>query len=543
VNQASARALPGTSVRRLPGSRLAIAGVVAFGAILASWIAYHETNREIVTQQPVDLHVYYIGGLIVRHVRPWYSPHLASPLYDWSGYTALHLPFDYSPFAAVVFAVVSFIPWLWVTRLMIVANVIFLVAALWFTYGGLGYRNRQVRIGATLLTAAAVFWTEPVIRVIYLGQIELALLALVMWDMCQPDRRRWKGVGVGIAAGIKLVPLIFIAYLVVTRRFRQAIVASVSFLATIAIGFAVAPTDSVKYWLTGLFWNGAPKAGFAAWVGNQSLRALMARILGSLNGSQHPWLAVDLLAIIVGLACAVLLDRKGYRMAGLMATALTGLLASPISWDHHWVWIVPCVALAAHYAVQAMAASARGFTGGQGVAAGWRDWLARARLWASSLPGWGCWVLAAGIVAIFGAWPGSVFGKPHDMGPFSLGVLWLAPGTGMATYEKYGDRPSYAEYRWHGLNLLIGNAYVLVGIALIVLLLILAWYAPYPRVATSSAAAAEPGAEKADALASAGLNGAANGRAAADEPAAAEPRPEPAAGKSAGTGAQSQAPG
>jgi alpha-1,2-mannosyltransferase len=537
VNQASARALPGTSVRRLPGSRLSIAGVVAFGAVLASWLFYKLTHAYIYTQQPVDLHVYYFGGLIVRHVRPWYNPHLASPLYDWPGYTSLHLPFDYSPFAAVVFSVLSFLPWYWLSRLMILANIFFLVAALWFTYGGLGYRNRQVRIGATLLTAAAVFWTEPVIRVIYLGQIELALLALVMWDMCQPDRRRWKGVGVGIAAGIKLVPLIFIAYLLVTKRFRQAIVASASFLATILIGFAVAPSDSAKYWLTGLFWNGAPKAGFGAWEGNQSLRALMARLLGSLAGSQRPWLAVDLLAIVLGLACAVMLDRKGYRMAGLMATALTGLLASPISWDHHWVWIVPCVALAAHYAVQAMAASARGFASSQSAAAGWRDWVARARLWASSLPGWGCWALAAGILAVFGAWPGSIWGRPHDMGDFSLGLLWLAPGTGMNIYEKYGDRPTYAEYRWHGMNLLVGNAYVLAGIVLIVLLLILAWYAPYPRLVRDSGAAEPAGSALNEAAVKEGtLNGAAAGESREPEK---DPEPEPAAG----TGVQRQAPG
>jgi alpha-1,2-mannosyltransferase len=545
----------------VPGARLQIAGVVAFGAVLLSWLIYKYTHPYGYTLQPVDLHVYTIGGLIVRHVRPWYSPHLASPLYDWSGYTSLHLPFSYTPFAALVFSVVSFIPWAWLPKLSVLWNIVLLVAALWFTYGGLGYRNRQVRIGATLLTAAAVFWTEPVVRVIYLGQIELALLALIMWDMCQPDRRRWKGAGVGIAAGIKLVPLIFIAYLLVTRRFRQAIVASAAFVATIAAGFAILPGDSSKYWFTGLFWNGGSRAGFEAWEGNQSLRALTARVLGSLAGSEHAWLAIDVLAIIVGLACAAMLDRKGYRMAGLMAAALTGLLASPISWDHHWVWIVPFVALAAHYAVQAMAAAGRGLAPGRGDAAGWRDWTARARLWASSLPGWGCWAVVAVILVAFGAWPGSLWGEPHDMGQFSLGLLWFAPGTGMSTYEALGDRPYFAEYRWHGLNLLAGNAFVLTGIGLLALLLILAWYAPYPRLATGSAAA-EPGDEQAAAqveaalsnpdVASAsaaiganGANGAGNGTTANGTSGgkAGSPDPEAAAGQSAGTGAQSPASG
>ena len=33
----------------------------------------------------------------------------------------------------------------------------------------------------------AVLWTEPVLRTIYLGQVNLVLLALIMWDLCQPD--------------------------------------------------------------------------------------------------------------------------------------------------------------------------------------------------------------------------------------------------------------------------------------------------------------------------------------------------------------------
>jgi alpha-1,2-mannosyltransferase len=492
VNHASARALPGTSVRRAPGSGLAIAGLVAFGAIIVSWLVYKYTHPYIYTLQPVDLHVYTLGGEIVRHVSPWYNPHLASPLYDWPGYTSLHLPFAYTPFAALVFAVVSFIPWTMLPKLSVLANIAFLVAALWFTFGGLGYRSRQVRIGATLLTAAAVFWTEPVVRVIYLGQIELALMALIMWDMCQPDRRWWKGAGVGIAAGIKLVPLIFIPYLLLTRRFRQAIVASATFVATIVLGFAIVPADSAKYWFTGLFWNGANRSGFVAWEGNQSMRALVARLLGGLNVSDHAWLAVDAITIIVGIGCAVLLDRKGHRMPALMAVALTGLLASPISWDHHWVWIAPCVAIAGHYAVQAMTASARSRVtappAGQSVAASWRDWAARARMWASSRAGWGYWAVAAAILAVFGAWPGSLWSQPRDMGTFSFGLLWFAPGTGMATYEKYGDLPTYPEYRWHGISWLAGNAYVLSGIALMIMLLILAYYAPYPRRAAASAA-------------------------------------------------------
>ena len=67
------------------------------------------------------------------------------------------------------------------------------------------------------------------LRTIYLGQVNLVLLALILWDLSQPDTgksRWWKGFGTGIAAGIKLTPLIFIPYLLVARKFRQAAMAA-----------------------------------------------------------------------------------------------------------------------------------------------------------------------------------------------------------------------------------------------------------------------------------------------------------------------------
>ncbi|MGI8449611.1 MAG: glycosyltransferase 87 family protein, partial [Streptosporangiaceae bacterium] len=331
--------------------RLAVAGIIAFVVVLGCYLAYGAIHPYQWTLDPVDLGVYRSGGLIVRHVRPWYNPHLAAPLYGWPGYGGLHLKFTYTPFAAVAFALVSFIPWRVLPDISVVVNIAALLAALWFTFGWLGCRRGLTRLGATLLTAAAVLWTEPVLRTIYLGQVNLVLMALIIWDLGQPDTRRsgasrwWKGAGVGVAAGIKLVPLIFIPYLLLTRRFRAAAVACAAFAATAAAGFVVAPADSARWWLGGLFFQGG-RTGFVGWEGNQSLRALLTRLAGSVAGAGPVWLAVALVTAAAGLACAALLDRAGHPLPGLLACALTGLLVSPSSWDHHWVWIVPGVAVA-----------------------------------------------------------------------------------------------------------------------------------------------------------------------------------------------------
>ena len=433
--------------RRLTGTRLLWAGIAAFALVLAAWVAYWQLSPYTAVF-PVDLTVYADGGLIVRGVAPYYDPHLASPLYDWGGYSDVALKFTYTPFAAVAFALASFLPLSGLTAVSVVASVAALVASLWFTLGGLspvceGLRDHRVRAGVTLLCAAAVFWTQPVLRTLNLGQVNLILMALILWDLCQPDTfgrdgrpRWWKGFGTGVAAGIKLVPLVFVPYLLATRRFREAAATLAGFVITIAVGFAVLPSDSATWWVHGVFLKGG-RAGFLAWAGNQSLHGIISRLAGSVAAGSLPWAIAAVIAAALGLAAAALLSRAGHEVPALLMIALTGLLISPISWDHHWVWIAPGFTTAVVYAYRCRGAA--------------RRWLIG---------------VAAGLLVVFGGWPDALWESARNLGRFSLGFLWAPPNTNPVLYVEHGDQPSYVEYHWHGLWLLTGNAYILAGLAL-----------------------------------------------------------------------------
>ena len=81
---------------------------------------------------------------------------------------------------------------------------------------------------------------------------------------------------------------------------------------------------------------------------------------------------------------------------------------------------------------------------------------------------------------LYGAWPDRLVGLPTHLNDFPFGVLWVPPNTDPTLYYVRGDRPWYAEYHWHGAQSLAGNAYLLGGLALLLVLLVAAARARTP---------------------------------------------------------------
>ncbi|MGW3202760.1 glycosyltransferase 87 family protein [Streptomyces sp. NPDC001135] len=291
-----------------------------------------------------DLLVYRAEGAAVVH---------GTDLYGFT-VTRWRLPATYPPFAAVLFVPTTWLPLPSLKAACLAGNALLLAAL-----AALSARLAGRRVSASLLCAATAvsLWLEPVFQTVLFGQINLAVAGLVLWDLTRPPGARGKGVAVGLAAGTKLTPAVFVAYLFLRGRRREAWTAVVSCTGTVLLGALLLPAASADFWTRRLYETS--RVGKAWIVDNQSLQGLIARALGT----PAPGLAWVLPAVAVGAAGLCLAARVREERHGVLLTAFTALLISPISWSHHWVWCVPLLAvLLAEGRIRLAAVTATAFT-------------------------------------------------------------------------------------------------------------------------------------------------------------------------------------
>jgi alpha-1,2-mannosyltransferase len=245
--------------------------------------------------------------------------------------------FTYPPFAALVLSPLAAMSWPVTVVAAAAASIAAVVLLLrWLLVPILRRHSWPVWAGCALVFCALLV-LDPVRATLRMGQINLVLLALICFDQHILRRGRWAGIGIGIAAAIKLVPAVFIGYLVVTRQYRAAVVATGTAAAVTLLAGVVAPGPSHTFW-TDALWN-TDRVGPLADVANQSIRGVVAR----LDISSIWWLA----AVVVIMAIWCVRVRRAAAVAdlttGFALTGVLGCLISPVSWVHHLVFLVPAL--------------------------------------------------------------------------------------------------------------------------------------------------------------------------------------------------------
>lgn len=290
----------------------------------------------------VDAVVYRHGGETVLGPEALYT----FSLFD------TELPFTYPPFAAVVFVVLAALPVTATVAAVGALNCVLLYLAVLLSWRMLGYRGRNTHL-VSVGTAIAMTWLEPVRMTVWLGQINLLLLVLVLWDLGRPEGSRLRGVGVGVAAGLKLTPAFFVVLALSLKQYRTAALATATFLMTIAVGFLAVFDDARMFWTSAIFQS--DRIGMLTSPANQSVHGLLARFWSDGSPPAALWMSCSAVVACLGLWAAVVARRRGAHLLSLTMCGVATPMVSPFSWGHHWVWCVPLTVLALDYARRANA--------------------------------------------------------------------------------------------------------------------------------------------------------------------------------------------
>ena len=282
----------------------------------------------------IDLDVYRTGARVLLHGGDLYGrlPRLAN---------GSKLPFTYPPFAALTFIPLALVGYSTANWLLTAVTIACVAVTLWCytaaTTGQAGARMRRLLPWA--LPAALLL--EPVRSTLTYGQINVLLMALVGFD-CLTRAPRWpRGIGVGLAAALKLTPGIFLLFFLLRRDLRSAARAGLSFAACTSAAFALAPHDSLRYW-TQIAYQPA-RIGGIAYAANQSILGALARLGLTDPARAWLWLALSLLAAALAVTAMRGALKANQMTHALVLNAAAGLLISPISWSHHWVWAAPAL--------------------------------------------------------------------------------------------------------------------------------------------------------------------------------------------------------
>ncbi|BDF98080.1 hypothetical protein AoKodu_03810 [Actinomyces oris K20] len=276
-------------------------------------------------------------------------------LYSWYANPGQHLwPFTYTPLAAWVIAPLTWMSYQSATVLLIAATPLCAAVTAYAVLRQLAVAPQMARTLAPWLTLIGVIALEPFPKTMEYAQVNAILMALVAVDLfLVPERSRWRGALSGLAAAIKLTPAVAILVLLARREWRAAATMTGSAVGLTLLAALAAPAESWEFF-TSAMWDPG-RAGFADYSGNQNLKGAIARGLPEAAWNLT-WAVCSLLAVVAAWFLCRRLDRL--RGAGGVAggprqddglilslqisvVMVLGLLISPISWSHHWVWCLP----------------------------------------------------------------------------------------------------------------------------------------------------------------------------------------------------------
>lgn len=269
---------------------------------------------EVYAARLQDLDVYLAAERDVLAGRDPYAPRPA-------------LPYTYPPVWALLCLPLVLVP-VWVAKTAVFTGSLAVAVLL--------VRHLARGMPRPLLWGAAAMFAAPISRTLYQGQVNLLIAGLVLVDYVVATNRA-RGIGIGVAAAIKLTPAVLALPLLVRRDWLSLARAVATFVVAAGAAYLVLPGPSIDYW-TRLVWNSS-RVGGVAFADNQSLFGAILRFTDS-GTAQLAFgvLAIPVLALVV--AAVRRQVRQGRVLGQLAAAGIGASLVSPVSWSHHWIWLI-----------------------------------------------------------------------------------------------------------------------------------------------------------------------------------------------------------
>ncbi len=265
-----------------------------------------------------------------------------------SGTTNTYDVLPYPPFAFLPLWFLHVLPpilgnqvWTALTFALIVVVSLILALRIGEANGTSGRDGHRTTVALTAVISLLLLVSHPVFSQIINGQMSLVVIALAFVDLCGIVPRRFQGVLLGLAGALKLTPLVFVAYYLVTGQRRQAAVTGGSFVTFSAVGWLVFPAGSAQFWTRV---GGTGQFGDPARTDNLSIRSMLVRIAPQLGAQTWLWLLLGLIVVAAALWRARVHYRRGETMESLLVVGGAATVVAPIAWPHYFVWL-PLIAI------------------------------------------------------------------------------------------------------------------------------------------------------------------------------------------------------
>ena len=311
-------------MKKINGLPTLAVGLTALVAFVLYRVFTYEGNTPLVWRVPIDLDIYTLACKDLRD---------GGLLYD-AAYIG-ELPFTYPPFAGVLFKWLSLLSDNWLIGVWQIGTGVALFAVILLVLSNRSYKLTPLTVYVAFLLTLGTTAIEPVMGTLFFGQINVFLMLLCALDLL-PRRWRLPGVGIGLAAGIKLTPAYMGLVLLFQRRWWAVVGCLATFIATVLVGYWIIP-DANDFWTNAVF--NSSRIGDHVNPGAMGLRSVLERHFGLAGGVG--WLLAVFVTFCLTLAANLVATRRGNQALVFAFTGVSSCMVSPFAWFHHFVWVVP----------------------------------------------------------------------------------------------------------------------------------------------------------------------------------------------------------